>query len=48
MSELRQNPTTKEWVIVATERARRPHEFVRAKAGSVELPDYSPTCPFCP
>src|SRR3972149_4105633 len=29
MPELRQEPSTKEWVIIATERAKRPHEFQR-------------------
>lgn len=28
MPELRQNPATKEWVIIATERAKRPEDFV--------------------
>ena len=28
MSELRQNLATKEWVIIATERAKRPDEFI--------------------
>ena len=27
MPEIRQDPTTREWVIIATERAKRPHEF---------------------
>ncbi len=47
MSELRQDPTTLEWVIVATERARRPHEF-RAGQQAPDLPIYDPDCPFCP
>ncbi len=29
MSELRQNFATKEWVVIATERARRPEEMAR-------------------
>lgn len=45
MPELRQNPATKEWVIIATERARRPEELgsgtVQAKLAEGE------TCPFC-
>lgn len=47
MPELRQNPITKQWVIIATERARRPHEFVQKKEAS-PLPSYSEKCPFCP
>jgi len=27
MTELRQDPTTKQWVIIATERAKRPHDL---------------------
>ncbi len=52
MSELRQDPTTREWVIIATERRRRPHEFENVnsgKKGSYEnIPEYSEDCPFCP
>jgi galactose-1-phosphate uridylyltransferase len=29
MTELRQDPTTKQWVIIATERAKRPQDFVQ-------------------
>ena len=49
MSELRQNLATKEWVIIASERARRPHEFVepgRLMCG--EGPTWEANCPFCP
>ena len=48
MPELRQNPITKQWVIIATERARRPHEFVQKKEGAQPLPSYSERCPICP
>jgi UDPglucose--hexose-1-phosphate uridylyltransferase len=47
MPEFRQNPITKEWVIIATERARRPHEFA-AKEKPKAIPSYVATCPFCP
>jgi UDPglucose--hexose-1-phosphate uridylyltransferase len=47
MSELRQDPTTEEWVIIARERAKRPNDFVH-KRPKRELPDFSPSCPFCP
>lgn len=46
MPELRQNMVTKDWVIIATERAKRPDNFVGYHNGKVE-PDYDPTCPFC-
>ena len=46
MSELRQDPTTEEWVIVARERAKRPTDFVH-KRSKLKLPDFSPSCPFC-
>lgn len=47
MPELRQNIITREWVIVAKERAKRPHEFVRSPRPAGEVPPYEPTCPFC-
>ena len=47
MPELRQNRFTKEWVIIANERARRPEEF-SIKRDIKPLPAFSPTCPFCP
>ncbi|MGH9576706.1 MAG: galactose-1-phosphate uridylyltransferase [Terriglobales bacterium] len=48
MPEFRQNPITKEWVIIATERARRPDAFVRPPGPAVAQPAYYPECPFCP
>jgi UDPglucose--hexose-1-phosphate uridylyltransferase len=47
MPELRQNVITREWVIIAKERARRPHEFARPKRRAVPLPAHDPECPFC-
>jgi len=47
MSELRQDPITKEWVIIATDRARRPHEF-RSRAEGQEISSSAKMCPFCP
>ena len=47
MSEIRQDPTTGEWVIMARERARRPRDFVRRQARP-ELPVFLLSCPFCP
>lgn len=49
MSELRQNLATKEWVIIALERAKRPHEFVdSARKACGDGPAWDPKCPFCP
>lgn len=48
MPELRKDPITQEWVIVATERARRPSDFLYLTIADPERPEYSPTCPFCP
>jgi len=48
MPELRQNPITKQWVIIATERARRPHEFIQKKTDAAPLASYVEKCPFCP
>jgi UDPglucose--hexose-1-phosphate uridylyltransferase len=47
MSELRLNRATKEWIVVATERAKRPHQFL-AKSAKERLPPFDPACPFCP
>ncbi len=47
MSVIRQDPTTKEWVIIATERAKRPDQFKRNQSPTDLLP-YQPSCPFCP
>lgn len=48
MSHLRQNVITKDWVIFATERAKRPHEFARSLDEiSPEMPIYKHNCPFC-
>jgi UDPglucose--hexose-1-phosphate uridylyltransferase len=47
MTELRQNMITREWVIIASERAKRPHEFAQKKSLSVEVPCYKADCPFC-
>jgi UDPglucose--hexose-1-phosphate uridylyltransferase len=46
MSELRQDITTRRWVIVARERARRPHQFVRESREDRE-PEHRDDCPFC-
>jgi UDPglucose--hexose-1-phosphate uridylyltransferase len=48
MPELRHNVLTREWVIIATERAKRPHEFARKDGGKRVNPPYVESCPFCP
>jgi UDPglucose--hexose-1-phosphate uridylyltransferase len=47
MSELRQNLITRDWVIIATERAKRPDEFANKKKLMVAVPPYRADCPFC-
>lgn len=46
MPEFRFNILTGEWVIIATERAKRPIQFAQT-IHRAELPDYEPDCPFC-
>jgi UDPglucose--hexose-1-phosphate uridylyltransferase len=46
MPELRQNFFTKEWVIIATERARRPEELATHRAAE-SVPSFVESCPFC-
>jgi len=47
MPELRQNFLTKEWVIIATERAKRPEDLV-AHHQPKQVEPFVKTCPFCP
>ncbi len=44
MSELRHDPLTKRWVIIANERSRRPEDF----ADGGDAPHEGGFCPFCP
>jgi UDPglucose--hexose-1-phosphate uridylyltransferase len=47
--EIRQNIATHEWVIIATERAKRPEQFVQQPRELVaDRPSYAANCPFCP
>ena len=46
--EMRQNKATKEWVIFAPARGKRPHDFKRAKKQREDLPAFDKECPFCP
>jgi len=47
MPELRLNLVTREWVIIATERAKRPEEF-KSLPTKKAVPDFLKGCPFCP
>ncbi len=47
MPEFRQNMISKEWVIIATERAKRPDQFL-TKREEKNLPPHREDCPFCP
>jgi UDPglucose--hexose-1-phosphate uridylyltransferase len=49
MTELRQNMVTKEWVIIASERANRPDKYAETDERPLiqDLPAYDPDCPFC-
>ncbi|RRR77791.1 MAG: DUF4931 domain-containing protein [Candidatus Viridilinea halotolerans] len=49
MAELRQNLATREWVIIASERARRPNAYAEAvdRLRIHERPEHDPACPFC-
>jgi len=47
MPELRLNLITKEWVIIATERAKKPGTF-KCRGAKKSLPSLESTCPFCP
>ncbi|HEU4528961.1 MAG TPA: galactose-1-phosphate uridylyltransferase [Actinomycetota bacterium] len=46
MSTLRQDPTTRQWSILAPRRSERPHDPVVVPR--VELPRHQDSCPFCP
>jgi len=48
MPELRYNVITRDWVIIATERAKRPDQFKKKDTGAKPVPSYSANCPFCP
>jgi UDPglucose--hexose-1-phosphate uridylyltransferase len=49
MPELRQNPITKDWVIIAPERSKRPDQFTHHKPHEeVGKRQERAACPFCP
>jgi UDPglucose--hexose-1-phosphate uridylyltransferase len=47
MPELRKDIITREWVIVAKERAKRPHDFRKHYCDRSGVPAHDPRCPFC-
>ena len=48
MSEMRFNPITLDWVILAPDRALKPNDFRQTAAEKPARPAYRDTCPFCP
>jgi len=49
MPELRQNRFTKEWVVIATERAQKPELMaVKRTPPATPTPSYVQECPYCP
>jgi UDPglucose--hexose-1-phosphate uridylyltransferase len=47
MSEFRQNKATKEWVIIAPARGKRPSDFVKEQVKRPTPPPHKDDCPFC-
>ena len=48
MSQFRQNPVTKQWVLIAPNRNRRFEDLSTKAAMPESLPEILDTCPFCP
>ncbi len=48
MNEMRFNPITLDWVILATRRSGRPNDFGREKMARPIRPAHRDDCPFCP
>jgi len=48
MSELRQDPTTYDWIVIAKDRAKRPHQFTGDQKAVAPNPEFRKQCPFCP
>ncbi len=46
--EIRQNKATRQWVIFAPARGRRPKDFAEQAQERAERPEHDPDCPFCP
>jgi UDPglucose--hexose-1-phosphate uridylyltransferase len=48
MSQMRFNPITLDWVIMAPDRAHKPNDFLRETKERPLRPAYRAECPFCP
>jgi UDPglucose--hexose-1-phosphate uridylyltransferase len=48
VNQIRQNKATKQWIIYATARGKRPHDFRRQKGEGGTLSSFDQGCPFCP
>jgi len=48
VSELRYNIINREWVVIATDRAKRPHDFVKPQKEAKLISKFRQDCPFCP
>jgi len=46
--ELRKNLVTREWVIIAKGRGKRPSDFAQQGEPQVAVPEHDEKCPFCP
>lgn len=46
-SELRQDPITGKWVVLATGRAKKPEDFIKKEEVNNPIPQYNESCPFC-
>lgn len=51
LGELRQDPITEKWVVIASARGKRPDDFAKGRVKSVfdarKIPKYKDDCPFC-
>ncbi len=47
IGEIRQDITTNDWVVIATGRAKRPHDFIAERPHPRKLKKYLNDCPFC-
>ncbi len=47
IGELRQDPITEEWVVIATNRNKRPNHHDSGRIPAKKLPRYDDGCPFC-
>ena len=48
MSELRYNIVNREWVVIASDRAKRPKDFIKQVNAQKDRVPYRKDCPFCP